>query len=58
MSIVRKPCPRCKGTGEKVFGDDFEDYGKHMKDECSRCHGTGFDEFREGFEEMLGEEDE
>lgn len=59
MAIRRDPCPRCKGHGVIVFGDDFEEFGRHMNGdkECSRCYGTGIDEYREGFEEMGVEEE-
>ncbi len=39
MTIIRKPCPRCKGEGER------------NDKECGRCLGTGFDGSAEAFEE-------
>lgn len=50
--LIRRPCPRCEGSG------DIEKYFLDMSPpetdivECPRCFGTGFDEFREGFSEM------
>lgn len=56
-ALIRKPCPRCEGSGniEKYFPDMFPPETYIV--ECPRCFGTGFDELREGFEEMGVEEE-